>query len=269
MPEEKSFTQPPRLKVDKNNRYRYLLPNGEEKFVELTDKEINTIENWFKLLAKHKLRNDIENILQVFYELNVTQISHLVKQSKATVARHLQLMEEDGLLLSRKGKRDNLGKYPAKIYRINEKLQQILEDSSVQLPPPQNEEELIEFYKTEILIHRNLLYQFKSLLEYLSPLLDMFEENLHDISAAKRIYEEFFDIKTTRNFPTLARMYYSEKYWDEYNEEFLNYVSKSKQVLTKQNADSDVKEREFVGFKVILPIAKLIEVYKKRVLDKK
>ena len=54
-------------------------------------------EDWSNLIDKHTLRYEIWEILEVFHELNVTEITRLVKQSKSTVSRILKGMEEDKL----------------------------------------------------------------------------------------------------------------------------------------------------------------------------
>ena len=52
---------------------------------------------WDHLIGKHKIRSDIWAVLELHNELNVTQITHYLEQGKTTVARHLKLMENDGV----------------------------------------------------------------------------------------------------------------------------------------------------------------------------
>ena len=56
-------------------------------------------KDWESLISKHKLRYDIWMFLNLYHELNVSQISKWVKQSKSTVSRVLISMESDGLLV--------------------------------------------------------------------------------------------------------------------------------------------------------------------------
>ncbi|KON27615.1 hypothetical protein AC481_04345 [miscellaneous Crenarchaeota group archaeon SMTZ-80] len=86
-----------------------------------TPKDIILEENWSKLMDKHELRYELWSILKLFNELNVTEISHLVKQSKSTVSRVLIGMENDRLLISRRGRKkpEDGEKIPPKYYRIN------------------------------------------------------------------------------------------------------------------------------------------------------
>ena len=152
MTPEKPLVFPDTLKVDKKKRFHLQLPDGKEQIIELTDKEIETVENWFALLGKHKIRFEIETILQIFIELNLTEISHMVEQSKSTVDRHLKSMEEDGLLVSRKGDANDPGRIPPKLYQFNRKLNQILQNygGGIRRPEPSEPKKLIEYYQREI-----------------------------------------------------------------------------------------------------------------------
>ena len=125
MTPEKPLVLPDKLNVDKKKRFYLQLPEGKEQIIELTDEEIETVENWFALLGKHNIRFEIETIVQIFNELNITEISHMVEQSKSTVDRHLKSMEEDGLLVSRKGEANDQGRMPPKLYQLNRKLYQV------------------------------------------------------------------------------------------------------------------------------------------------
>jgi predicted transcriptional regulator len=257
---------PEKLKVDEKKRYTINLPNGEKITVQLNDKEIEIVENWFHLLGKHNLRFQILNILRIFNELNITQMSHMVEQSKSTVARHLKLMEKDGLVISRKDNRYLKGKIPPKIYQINKKLSQIIENSPVNVAPPKNPKKLIEFYKREINTYRSFNEHFKYLLNLLIPLLDHFEEQLNDIPRAKQVYEKFFsyDSKLT---PDFFLVYLSEKYYNEFKEIHLDFVEKVSKLLTTQNKDLDVKGRFYACIAAILPIKTLYNIIEKKLKD--
>ncbi len=263
MSEEKyrGFT-PDKLKVDDKKRYIINLPGGEEIKVDLNDREIYTIENWFLLSGKHNLRFDIFNILQIYNEANVTQISNMVEQSKSTVARHLKLMEGDGLILSRKDDKAQQGKITPKLFRINRKLVQVVENSPVNKAPPDDPTKLIEFYKKEIQTYRATIYRYKLLLDLLYPLLDDFGDQLDDVDAAKEIYDKYFN--NTKLEPWFSYCYFSEKYYDQFIEGFVEYTKKVFQLLAAQNNDPEVKEREYSYITAILPIKALVEIYQRR-----
>ncbi len=58
-------------------------------------KDDEVCESWGMLVTKSTVRLKIWQILELFGEMNVTQISNLLKESKSTVSRHLNYMEQD------------------------------------------------------------------------------------------------------------------------------------------------------------------------------
>jgi len=270
MTPEKPYVLPDTLDVDKKKRFHLQLPEGKEQIIELTDEEIETVENWFALLGKHNIRFEIETIVQLFEELNITEISHMVEQSKSTVDRHLKSMEEDGFLVSRKGDANDQGRMPPKLYQLNRKLYQILQNSGgVRRPEPSEPKKLIEYYRREIDASRAVIYRFISLLEKMNPLLNMFENQLSDVNSAKEIYRNYFNPKTTKYFPLFSYTYFSEKYIGKFFELNRGYEKKLQELLTIQNTDPEANEKSFVFFAATLPIRKLFDIYKREILDKK
>ena len=131
-------------------------------------------EDWTTLIEKHSLRYEIWEILKLYKELNVTEINHLVKQSKSTVSRVLREMEKDHLLISRRGKinREEGEKIPPKFYQINEQYKEEIEPDIKKTKPSEDIEKLISFYKSEIKNYRNFIYNHQKLLDLLIPLLN-------------------------------------------------------------------------------------------------
>jgi len=267
MSEKKPFDWPDKLNVDDKNKFHLHLPTGEEKIIELTNEEIETVENWAALYGKHPIRYEIETLLQIHDKLNATQISHLVRQSKATVARHLRAMEEDGLLKSEMPYEYDQGRIPPKFYRINKKLLQVVQNRDLQRIQPNNPKKLRAFYQREIYIYRTIINQFISLINKMNPLLDMFEDQLEDLNIAKQTYADYFDINTTKNYPVIGYNYVSEKYIDRFYEIFVEYGEKLRDLFAIQNTDPEVKEKEYEAFWVSLPIKSLYDIYRKRVLE--
>jgi len=85
------------------------------------NKNVIIEKKWKTFMDKHELRYEIWSLLKINFELNVTEISNLVKQSKSTVSRVLIGMKKDGLIISRRGetKKSDGEKIPPKFYRIN------------------------------------------------------------------------------------------------------------------------------------------------------
>jgi len=256
---------PEELKLDGKKQYIINLPNGKQITVELNDREIYTVENWVQLFGKHNLRFDIWNILQIYEEANVTQINNMVKQSKSTVARHLNSMEEDGLILSRIPDKTQKGKIPPKLFKINRKLFQIWENSPVNKEPPEDLSELKEFYKKEIQMYRSTVYRYKLLLDSFIPLLDEFEDSLDDIDAAKEIFNKYFNF--TRLEPWFAYAYISDKYYDEMLKCFNQYLQKGLDLLARQNNDPEVKGRDYTQIIAILPVKALLEIFRRKLKE--
>lgn len=258
---------PDTLKVDEKQKYTITLPNGKETIIELTSKEIETLENWHHLLGKHTIRFNLLNILLVFDELNITQISHLVEQSKSTVARHLKRMEKDGLIISRKADKHQKGKIPPKLYQVNKKLLKIHEFSPINLTPPADPKKLIEFYKNQIEIYRGVINTSKILLDLLNPLLNSFETNLDDLPSAKKMYDKYLSYGSLLE-PFFGWSYLSEKYYKKFMKIQLDFVKKNIELLAAQNDDPEVKEREYVAMLSILPLKTLYNFKKEKLKDK-
>ncbi len=254
---------PDKLKVDKERKFTITLPNGEEIIIKLNNKEIETIENYFHLLGKHNIRFDLFNILLVFDELNITQISHMVEQSKSTVARHLKSMEEDGIIISRKADKHQKGKIPPKLYQLNRKLLQVLEYSPINPKPPADPKKKVEFYKREINIIRVTIHSFKMLLDLLNPLLNSFDLSLDDLPNAQKIYDKYFSSEA-KLAPSFGYTYFSEKYYEHYQKIQLDFLKKNMELLAEQNNDPEVKEREYVAFTAFLPLKALYNFKKKK-----
>ncbi|MFX0029980.1 MAG: winged helix-turn-helix domain-containing protein [Candidatus Hermodarchaeota archaeon] len=258
---------PDKLKVDEKKKFTITLPNGEEIVIKLNNKEIETIENYFHLLGKHNIRFDLYNILLVFDELNITQISHMVDQSKSTVARHLKSMEQDGMIISRKSDKHQKGKIPPKLYQLNKKLLQILEYNPINPKPPADPKKKVEFYKREINFFRVTIHSFKILMDLLNPLLNSFELYLDDLPSAKKIYDKYFSIDS-KLVPFFGYSYFSEKYYEQFLKAMRDFVKKNIELLAAQNNDPEVKEREYVAFTAHLPLKALYTFKKKKLRGK-
>ncbi|MFX0019352.1 MAG: winged helix-turn-helix domain-containing protein [Promethearchaeota archaeon] len=211
-------------------------------------------EEWDQLIAKHKLRFEIWAILELHKELNVTQITHYVEQSKTTVARHLKLMEKDGLLISRIAKEVVKGRIPPKIYQINPKFKvQLLELDEISLS--RDPQKLQQFYKWEIINYRKMSYNIKKLLDYLDPLLNTLESQLGDIEKAKSTYDEYLSYIDEPVF-----LYFDKKRSSKLIDLRTEYVLKLHKLAMEEDLNT---EEAFVYFDISLPLAALFELKKK------
>lgn len=209
---------------------------------------------WDKLIAKHKLRFDIWSILELHHELNVTQITHYLENSKSTVARHLKLMEKDDLLISRIGESTVEGRIPPKFYSINPKFKkkELEADKSDISKDP---EKLTQFFKREINNYRNLSYNITQLLDYLDPLLDLLQAQLGDIKKAKSTYDKYLSYIDEPIF-----LYFDKKRAQKLMDLRTEYVFKLHKLAMEEELDT---EEAFVYFDMSLPLAGLFELRRK------
>ncbi|MHA2287802.1 MAG: hypothetical protein ACXABG_03340 [Promethearchaeota archaeon] len=204
-------------------------------------------EEWDQLIAKHRIRSDIWALLELHNELNVTQITHYVEQGKTTVARHLKLMEQDGLLLCRSPESVIKGRIPAKIYRINPKFKK-------------EEEEEENFYKRVIKHYRKAGYNVSKLLSYLDPLLILLESELDDPERAKEIYDEYLSF-----IPAPIVFYLDKKRAEALMDLHAEYILKLQKLAVEEDLNT---EEAFVYFDISLPLAALFELKKQLKLKK-
>jgi predicted transcriptional regulator len=217
-------------------------------------KNIPSQEKWEQLISKHDLRFDIWAILDLHNELNVTQITNYVRHSKSTVARHLRLMEKDGLLISRTATEYIKGRIPPKLYQINPIFKQKseeLEEISVSEGP----KKLLQFYKREIVNYRKVSYNIKMLLEYLDPLLDLLEKQLGDVKTAKSIYDEYLSYIDTPMF-----LYFDKKRAKKLIDLRSEYVLNLHKLAMEEELNT---EEAFVYFDISLPLGALFELKRK------
>jgi predicted transcriptional regulator len=207
----------------------------------------NLEREWNQLIGKHPLRSDIWAILELHKELNVTQITHYVEQGKTTVARHLILMEQDELLISRTPEKVVKGRIPPKIYRINPKFK-------VQ------EEKEENFYKKVLNHYRKTSYNLKKLLDYLDPLLNLLESEITNTETTKKIYDEYLSF-----IPTPIVFYFDKKRSEALMDLQAEYVLKLQNLSLEEELNT---EEAIVYFDVSLPLAALFEL-KKKIKSKK
>ncbi len=216
-------------------------------------------KDWESLISKHTSRYDIWMFLNLYHELNVSQISKYIKQSKSTVSRVLKAMESDGLLVSRRGKikvgeRERI---PPKYYRISEKYRKEEETERIFMEIPSDPEELHDFLLSEIRNYQSAVYNVIRLINYLSSSLKHLDNHLGDIEKAKNIYKEFL---SGINEPEFNFVFLDKKRFRKFYDLRLEYIFKLKKLILEQELDADTA---FVYFDSFLPLKALLKLYKK------
>jgi DNA-binding transcriptional ArsR family regulator len=254
------------VELDENGNY-IIEVKGKKVIIELSEEEVYTLENWFHLFSKHELRFEIWNILELFGEINLTQISKLVEQSKSTVSRHLSSMEEDLLIVSRTDKIKQKGKIPPKLYSINRKLLRIIEFKTIEKSPPTNPKELIKFFENELKLIRFTTYRFKRILNLVNPLLNYFEKQLNNVGKASKIYKKYFTSGTLTPFYS-SPYYINEKYYEQFLDLYVDFIKKRNELLIEQNSDPEVKDKTYMYISAVLPIKEYLKIYREGKTDK-
>ncbi len=150
----------------------------EEKIQEVQQVNVEPSENdencesWGTLVTKSTVRLKIWQILRLFGELNVTQISNLLKESKSTVSRHLNGMEKDCLVKSHEQVSTCEGRIAAKVFRINEEVDKIKSGMDQNQGLPKDFTKRIEFMKSEIRTNRSSIEMISGIMNLLVPIYD-------------------------------------------------------------------------------------------------
>ena len=211
-------------------------------------------KEWNHLIEKHSLRFDIWALLELHTELNVTQITKYVKQSKSTVARHLRSMEKDGLVISKTEEHPIKGRISPKVYQIHPKFKKS-EETVKEVDSLERFDNLKEFYKREINAYRKIDYNISQLLDYLDPLLDLLEKHLGDIENAKKIYDKYLSYIDEPIF-----LYLDKKRAQKFMDLHSDYIFKLHKLAMEEELDS---ENAFVYFDMSLPLGALFELKRK------
>ncbi|MFX0083535.1 MAG: winged helix-turn-helix domain-containing protein [Candidatus Hodarchaeota archaeon] len=235
--------------------------NGDLSIKQKFYGELYLGKDWEFLISKHTTRYDIWMFLKLYHELNVSQISKYIKQSKSTVSRVLIAMESDGLLVSRRGKLKvgERERIPPKYYRISEKYRKEDETERNFMEIPSDPQELHDFLLSEIQNYQSAIYNVIRLVNYLSSSLNYLDDHLEDIEKAKDIYQEFL---SGINEPEFNFVFLDKKRFRKFYDLRLEYIIKLKKLSMEQELDA---ESAFVYFDSFLPLKALLRLYKKEI----
>ena len=142
----------------------------------------NYINDWGLLVTKHPLRYKIWTILNLFGELNVTQISKYVKESKSTVSRIANEMEDDYLIVSKERESKIKGRIASKVYRID---LEVLKNNLKPRKIPKDARARIQYYRDRIVEDRAAAKMVAEAFSILIPFLDHFEQEIDKLDNVK------------------------------------------------------------------------------------
>ena len=129
--------------------------------------------NWGMNVTKSTVRLKIWQILQLFGEMNVTQISNLLKESKSTVSRHLVGMVEDHLVNMRVDESCCEGRIPPKVFSIEK---EIMKGKMGEIEfTDETLADQINFIKAEIQTNRSSIEMITGIMKLLHPIYEEIE----------------------------------------------------------------------------------------------
>ena len=240
-------------KILNSNSGNLLFKQEDYKLVDLG-------KNWESLISKHKLRYDIWMFLNLYGELNVSQISKKVKQNKSTVSRVLIGMQNDGILDSRRGiiKKGERERIAPKYYCINEKYSKSGFQEKQFMKIPSDPEELHDFLLSEIRNHRNAIYNVIRLVNYLSSALNLIDDKLKlgNIENAKELYSSKL---SGINEPEFNFIILDKHRFKNFYDLRLEYTLKLKYLLLEKEVDAN---SAFVYFDSLLPLKDILDLNK-------
>jgi predicted transcriptional regulator len=139
-------------------------------------------------------------------ELNVTEISNLVKQSKSTVSRHLNEMEHDGFVISREKETPITGRIPPKCYRINPDA--FRGQCTSRMMPPEDPAKRLEYIKAEIHMYQYYTYEIQKMLDYMNKVMSNLSSECTTIEKADEIFKTYLSGKLE---PFVGFSFHNEK----------------------------------------------------------
>lgn len=254
--------------------------------------KVDPKKTWGYLVTKHPLRYKIWSILDVFGEMNVTELSSYVKESKSTVSRYLIQMENDGLIQAKEEILEKKFRLPKKFYKINPDLKQSIyyerlipefpekmldfinnyERPNFETKIPEKPEEFLEFLKDRIREQRLSIKMTKMTVNQLTPLLDKIEKALpteskdlttEDLKGVKELWEKNL---CGKNEPLFISWFLTP---DETN--YLNKMNTITYLLflnkfhenRKRNFEEGIYENAYSYYQIMLPIRKILSLKKK------
>jgi hypothetical protein len=126
-----------------------------------------------------------------------------------------------------------------------------------EIEPPTDPGKLREFYISEIKNYRKAIYNIHKLLDLLTPLFNVFEDQLDDINKAKSIYESFL---SGTNEPWFNIMYFDTERYEKFLDIRIEYLLRLEKLAREQEINP---YNTFVYLDASLPLKAIFELKKK------
>jgi DNA-binding transcriptional ArsR family regulator len=260
----------------------------EEKVKDIHHEEVKSsddnkrVESWGLLVTKSTVRLKIWQILELFGQLNVTQISNLLKESKSTVSRHLNGMLEDGLVLSKEDEACCPGRIAPKLFSINHDIRNVKSGIEMEQGYPKDFNERIEYIGKEIQTNRSSIDMIAGIMRLLEPIYDevenLIKENTPEsLKKADEIFLKYMWGPNGENITwfTFAyqtpKMYFLQKKISDFSYKILkedydssNFEEERQELMKelnearKEQQDSNVPKK-YARLGIMLPLRKIFK----------
>ncbi len=212
-------------------------------------------DNVYHLFTKHDLYADIWMVLNMFPEMNVTEISKLVKQSKSTVSRNLNEMEHDGFVLGREKETPIPGRIPSKCYRINPDAFKGWSCSS-QMAPPADPVKRLEYIKAEIHMYQYDIYEIHKMLDYMNKVMSSLSNECTSVEKADEIFNTYLSGKFE---PFFSVSFHNEKEFADLMMLINEFLSKKRGCCGSVHDPEAKGGREYSFFLGTMPLRAFFE----------
>lgn len=233
------------------------------------------INSFVKSVTKTVLRMRIFLLLYLHQnkELYVSEISEILKKSKATVSRHLDAMENEGILIS--SLIPNNKKVNKRYYKLSiQRLDSIIPEDLMNIAPENFNDDVyrMKFYFKIIEIMKSMKVLITTGFDIIDPFLETLENGLKHMEYKdlnKGIYKEKDFAKADDKFSKLMPMIFPDKtlYFDEVllsknslkevDLLYKEFIKKLKD-LSKHSKDSG-EEKSILFISSMIPLKKFLE----------
>ncbi|MBY9000521.1 MAG: winged helix-turn-helix transcriptional regulator [Candidatus Heimdallarchaeota archaeon] len=215
-------------------------------------KETDFTNNPIFKISKHKIRAEICALLMMYKEMNVTEITRYVKQSKATVSRHLKEMKQDKLLSSREEKVGIKGRINPVYYRFNRSEIDLVIGEKI----PRDIRERMQYYRSLINTYQVSFLILSNFINLIKPYLDILLEKVNIINEQEDCLEELL---IGEEAPDAQFLFFDDEEIKDFKVIRLEYMNKIGKLFEKSAKRTDNKGKEYFFFDGILPLKKMLE----------
>ncbi|TFG06330.1 MAG: ArsR family transcriptional regulator [Promethearchaeota archaeon] len=201
-------------------------------------------------------------LLWIYEEQSINDLREKLGKSWPTVTKHLEILEESGILNTREVK--SRGPYSKKIYSVKPDLLKStrLQLDFLKLPP----KDVVEIISHDLKSDEETLDIIKKIFEDFPPYYEELERNLREISPTRQNLEEFYLKKHVNFYVELL----DEEEFEFYFNKYLEFLKDLETFRTerKKKKKQKMTKKHYAVFDLILPLKEIQEARTKRLWKK-